>query len=578
MEHSRNTPLRSALAAARGALVPVGLFSMVFNILALGVPIYTMQVYDRMFGGGSWPTLIYLSLAATGVLVVSAMLDVARSMVAVRVSRWLEDCLAPQAFAHAIQMALHSREYTTEALHDLSTVRTFLGGAVLFMLFDALWAPVYLAIIFLLHPWLGAVSVVSALILVVLAGLNERMTRPPLHAANSHRLRTMRTAEMMMRNADAVVGMGMTGSVTDRWAGDNNRVLDLHVLASRRSTALIATTKSVRLLIQIGILAVGAILVIDQKISGGALIAASIILSRALAPIEQAIGMWRQIVDYRTAHDRLTRFFAKPGLPQRGMALPAPQGQLRVADLTFTPPGAQAPVLSSVSFAAEPGETIAVVGPSAAGKTTLARLLVATWQPTSGVVRLDGADIHAWPREDLGQYIGYVPQDVELFAGTVRDNIARMATGDGEAVVRAAQMAGVHDMIVRLPNGYDTDIGEAGARLSGGQRQRVALARVVYGGPRLVVLDEPNANLDSDGELALARTVVALKDSGATTFVISHRQSILMQADKILVLRNGTVDMFGPRHDVLRELRAPVRTEASAPPALAETADRRAVS
>jgi PrtD family type I secretion system ABC transporter len=578
MEHARNTPVCRSLAAARGALLPIGLFTMFFNILALAVPLYMMQIYDRVLGGGSRPTLLYLTLAAIGVLIVSALLDVARSEIAVRVSGWVEERVAPQAFARAIEMALKRRDYTTEALQDLSTVRSFLGGATLFTLFDALWAPVYLAVMFLLHPWLGVVGLFGGLILITFAGLNERLTRTPLRAANLQWFRSMRGAEMMVRNAEAVVAMGMTGGVTDKWVVGNRQVIDLHLAASRRSTVVIAITKAVRLLLQIAILGVGALLALDQAISAGSMIGASIIMGRALAPVEQAIGTWKQIVDYRGARDRLMRFFEAPALPQQGMTLPTPQGQLNVEDVTFTPPGAETPVLSHVSFAVEPGETIAIVGPSAAGKSTLARLLVAAWKPGGGVIRLDGADIHDWPNQDLGRYLGYLPQDVELFDGTVRDNIARMCPGRDEEVVNAARMAGVHEMILRLPNGYHTEIGEGGARLSAGQRQRVALARAIFGGPRLIVLDEPNANLDTDGELALAKAALALKEAGATTLLISHRQSILMQADKILVLCEGMVERFGPRNDVLRELRSPGRPEASMPPAHLDTADQRAAS
>jgi PrtD family type I secretion system ABC transporter len=578
MKAVRDTPLRDGLAAARRALVPVGVFSLFFNMLALAVPLYTMQVYDRVLGSGSWPTLLYLTLAAAGVIAVNALLDIARAGVAVRVSGWLADRLAPQAFARAIEAALQSRDYSTEALHDVSTVRSFLGGATLFTLFDAVWAPVYLGVLFLLHPWLGGVGLVGSLALVALAALNERITRAPLQAAGRLRLRSMRAAERMTRNAEAVIGMGMTDHVTDRWADGNGRVLDLHTTASRRSTVMIAITKAARMLLQVAIIGVGATLVIDLQISAGSLIAASIIMSRAMAPVEQAIGTWRQIVDFRAARERLMRFFATPGLPQHGMALPAPEGHLSVEDVTFTPQGAEAPVLSRVSFRAEPGEIVAIMGPSAAGKSTLARLIVATSEPSAGAVRLDAADIHDWPRQDLGRHVGYLPQDVELFGGTVRDNIARMGAGSDEEVVRAARTAGVHEMILRLPKGYHTEIGEGGTRLSAGQRQRIALARAVFGAPRLVVLDEPNANLDGDGELALAKAVLALKEAGATTLVISHRQSILMQADRILFLRDGTVELFGPRQEVLGRLRSRRRADAPQPAAIADTAERRAAS
>jgi PrtD family type I secretion system ABC transporter len=576
MDTARVTPLRLGLSAARGALFPVGLFSMVFNLLGLVVPLYMMQIYDRVLASGSRETLLWLTLMALGVLLVMALLDASRSAIAVRVSGWLEERLAPQAFARAVETALRQRDYNTEALRDLSTVRNALGGAALFILFDALWAPAYLAVIFLLHPWLGFIALLGTLLLMTLALLNERITRPPLDAGNDLRIKGMRNVEMAVRNAEAVIGMGMTGGVTARWMAANQRVLDLQLAASRRSTAIVAATKALRLLLQIAVLGAGAMLVLDQSISPGSMIAASIIMSRALAPVEHAIGTWKQIVGYRTARDRLARFFELPALPQGGMALPAPQGCLSVESVTFVPPGSKQPVLRRVSFDANPGEAVAILGPSAAGKSCLARLLVAAWKPNAGAVRLDGAKVYDWPRQDFGRYVGYLPQDVELFAGTVRDNIARMGEAADEDVVKAAKIAGVHEMILRLPKGYHTEIGDGGARLSAGQRQRVALARAIFGGPRLVVLDEPNANLDADGELALARAIVALKEAGATTLVVSHRQSILMQADKVLLLRDGMVERFGARSEVLRGLVPPGRREAPAPAILAATTEWRA--
>lgn len=582
MEYPRDNPLRRSLSTGRGALLPIGVFSMVFNVLALTMPLYMMQVYDRVLVSDSRETLFFLTVVIIGVILVTALLDTVRSEIAVRVSGWLEQHLAPKAFARAIETALQQRAYTTQALRDLSTVRGFLGGAPLFILCDAVWAPVYLAVIFVLHPWLGGVALLGALLLTALAVVNERITHAPLHAANDLWIRSLHKAEMVVRNAEAVIGMGMTGALTARWMADNGRGLDRQILASRRSTLMVATTKAMRLLIQVAILAVGAVLMLDQRISPGSMFAALIVMGRALAPLEQAIGTWKQIVDYREARDRLMQFFGAPALPQHGMTLPVPQGRLVVEGVTFAPPGAEEAVLKGVSFVAEPGEVIAIVGPSAAGKSTLARLIVAAWQPRSGTVRLDGAEVYDWPREDFGRYIGYLPQDVELFAGTVRDNIARLREAADADVVAAAQMAGVHEIILRLPNGYHAEIGEGGVRLSAGQRQRVALARAVFGGPRLVVLDEPNANLDADGELALARAVVALKQTGATTLVISHRQSILMQTDKILVLSHGRVEQFGPRNDVLRRLLPPHRREATSPQPVptiaAETADTRTAS
>jgi PrtD family type I secretion system ABC transporter len=565
MDLLRNNLLRHSLSTGRGALLPIGLFSMVLNLLALTVPLYMMQIYDRVLTSSSLETLLYLTIMVGGVILVIALLDATRSLIAVRVSRWLEEHLAPEAFARAVEAALYHRDYSTQALRDLSTMRSFISGVIVFTLFDALWVPVYMTFLFLLHPWLGIAALLGSLVLMALALLNEGVTRTLLQTANELCIKGMQSAEMTMRNAEAIIGMGMTARVTAKWMAENNRVLDLQLAVSRRSTAIVSATKALRLMLQITILASGAILVLDQRISSGTMIAASILMSRALAPVEQAIGTWKQVVGYRAARNRLMRFFNMPVLPQRGMELPVPRGRLSVEDITFAMPGAQEAVLKRVSFVAEPGEVIAIVGPSAAGKSSLVRLIVATWRPNVGAVRLDGANVYDWPREDFGRHIGYLPQDVELFAGTVRDNIARMGEATDEDVVTAAQIAGVHEMILQLPKGYQTEIGEGGAKLSAGQRQRVALARAVFGRPRLVVLDEPNANLDADGDLALAQAVIALKGTGATMIVVSHRQSILMQADKILVMCNGMVEQFGPRNDVLRQLRLQHRREAGAP-------------
>ncbi|MEZ5934785.1 MAG: type I secretion system permease/ATPase [Alphaproteobacteria bacterium] len=578
MDSPRDNPVHRSLAIARGVLLPIGLFSLVINLLVLGVPLYMMQVYDRVLTSGSLATLGWLTLLALSMLLVMALLDVCRSAIAIKVSGWLGGDLAPQALAQAIATALRRQDYTTEALRDLATLRAFLGGASLFVLFDAFWAPLYLIVIFLLHPWLGLIALIGSLILLTLAWLNERLTRAPLRAANDLWTKGLRQVEVAARNAEAVVGMGMTEGITARWLAGNGQVLALQQAASRRSTMLVAATKAIRLTLQIAMLGAGALLVLDQRISPGSMIAASIIMSRALAPVEQAIGTWRQIVDYSGARDRLLRFFALPALPRGGLALPAPECHLAVESVTYLPPGVAEPVLRRVSFEARPGEVLAVLGPSAAGKSSLARLVVATAKPTAGVVRLDGADVYGWPRADLGRHVGYLPQEVSLFAGSVRDNIARLGEAADEDVVTAARLAGVHEMILRLPEGYRTEIGDGGARLSAGQRQRLALARAVFGSPRLVVLDEPNANLDSDGELALARALLALKQAGATTIVISHRQSILMQADKILLLRAGMVERFGSRTEVLQDLASRRRDlpAAAAPPDSAILTERKA--
>jgi PrtD family type I secretion system ABC transporter len=552
----RASALDRALDVGRRAIVPIGLLSLVFNLLGLAVPLYMMQIYDRVLPGGSRETLLYLVVATVGVLAVAGALDVLRAEIAVRIGGWLERHLAPQAFIRAIEARMSQRSYGSEALRDLATLRGFITGPTTFTLCDALWTPVYLVVVFLLHPWLGFVALAGVVLLTLLGFVNARLTQAPLEAAGTLGIQGMRRAETAMRNAEVVIGMGMGRAVTRRWMGDHVRGLDNQLKASRRATRMLAVTRAARQLLQVAILGVGALLVVDRHISPGSLIAASIIMSRALAPVEQAVATWKQITGFRSARARLAEFFAAPTLPRQGMALPAVRGHVRVEAISFTPPGADAAILRDVSFAAEPGEALAILGPSGSGKSSLARLLVGAMQPDSGVVRLDEANVADWPRADLGPHIGYLPQEPELFAGSVRDNIARLGRGGDEEVVRAAEIAGVHAMILRLPEGYQTEVGVGGARLSSGQRQRIALARAVFGAPQLVVLDDPSANLDVAAERALARAVQALKATGATVVVVSHRPVVLAEADKVLRLADGAVERFGPREEVLRDLRA----------------------
>ncbi|SLN68859.1 type I secretion system permease/ATPase [Oceanibacterium hippocampi] len=549
--------LTQTLAVCRRTFVFVGLFSMAINILMLSVPIYMMQIFDRALTSGSKETLIVLTIMAIAAVLTLALMELVRSKIMVRVSSWLEDVLGPEALERSIGSTLRGRFYRTESLQDIANIRNLLGGAAIFSLFDAPWVPVYLLVIFLLHPWLGVVALGGAVLLFALAIVNEKITNRPLRDASMMALTANRRAEMTTRNAEAVDAMGMAQSLIDRWAIENKAVLSLQREASDRAGIIVSMTKFFRLAIQVGILGLGAYLAMEQVLTPGGMIAASIILGRALQPVEQAIGTWRQVIGARASLRRLKGFFDEGGLRQKSMPLPEPEGYLTVEKVSFVPPGGEKPILRNISFAASPGEALAIVGPSAAGKSTLARLIVGSWQPTSGVVRLDFADIFRWSRENVGRFIGYLPQDVELFGGTVRDNIARMRDVPPEDIVKAAQMAGVHEMILRLPKGYETEIGESGTVLSAGQRQRIALARALLGEPRLVVLDEPNSNLDSEGEQALATAIRSLKNQGANVIIIAHRQSVLTHVDRILVLRNGTVDLIGTKEEVLAQIRQP---------------------
>lgn len=548
------TLLTNALKRCRLALTTIGVTSLFVNLLMLTVPLYMLQLYDRVIASRSQETLVYLTLAAIGALLVLSTLDTLRSRISVRVGTWLEARLGPDFLSHSVAGLLQSQRYGVQALRDLSQLRQFISSPTVFSLFDAPWVPFYLTVIYLLHPVLGNIALGGAVLLFALALTNELATRKALKAANEQSVQAMRKTEAATRNAEVIEAMGMMPGVVRRWSEDNATALQLQSIASDRAGAILATSKLVRLTIQILMLGTGAYLVIGYELTPGGMIAGSIILSRALQPVEQAIGTWKSVVAARTAYDRLNHFLRAVKTRDSEMPMPRPAGNLRVEGVSFVPRGSETPILRGISFAIAAGEFLTVVGPSAAGKSTLARLIVGAWQPTRGNVRLDGADVSTQDRATFGRHIGYLPQDVELFDGSVADNISRLEEVEPEAVIEAARLAGVHDMILRLPQGYGTQIGAGGAVLSGGQRQRIALARAVFGHPRLLVLDEPNASLDAEGEAALAQAIQTLKADGATIVLIAHRVGLISQADKILVLRQGQTDLFGPRAEVLAKL------------------------
>ncbi|MBC7136388.1 MAG: type I secretion system permease/ATPase, partial [Oceanibaculum nanhaiense] len=449
------------------------------------------------------------------------------------------------------------RGQESQVLRDLDTLRNFMTTSGIFALFDAPWVPVFIFVMFLFHPMIGAVGVAGAVILFALALATELRTRDPLRLASMYASRANDFAETSRRNAEVVQSLGMIGGVRRKWQGMHDAALSLQSIASDRAGSITGASRAFRFTLQVAILAVGAYYVLQHEITPGVMIAGSIIMGRALAPVEQAIGVWRQFIQSRSAYDRIKTLLAKAPPKQPSMPLPAPKGKLLVDKVVFGHPGGK-PVLKGVSFSLEPGESVGIIGPSAAGKSTLARILAGAWLPAAGSVRLDGVDLATWDREDAGQYVGYLPQDVELFGGTVKENIARFQDAEPEQIIEAARKADVHEMVLQLPKGYETEIGESGSSLSGGQRQRLGLARALFGNPRFLVLDEPNSNLDSDGEEALRQTILQLKAEGVTVVVIAHRPSILSVVDKVLFLRDGLPEMFGPRADVLARLTRPV--------------------
>ncbi len=554
MGKPNKTAAQRALAACRGAFLAVACFSLIVNLLMLTVPLYMLQVFDRVLSSRSEETLIMLTIVAAGAFVLLAALDIVRSRVLLRASTRLELDLGGEALMASISSAVHGGGHSAQALRDVNQLRGFLTGSGVLALFDAPWTPVFIAVIYLFHPLLGFIALVGALLLFVLAIVNDFATRKSLTSANAASLTALNTAQASIRNADVVEAMGMAPGVLKHWFADNVRALELQLRASRRSGNITSVAKALRLMVQILMLGTGAYLVIYQELTPGVMIAGVLLMARALAPVEKAISVWRSLIATRVAYGRLNEILAAWPRRDSAMELPRPDGSLAVERLIYYPPDGNKAILKGVSFELKPGQVLGVVGPTAAGKSTLAKLLVGSWQPTAGKVRLDGADVYSWNRQSFGQHVGYLPQDVELFSGTVRDNIARLGEVDPEAVIAAARLAGVHDMVLRLPSGYETEIGDGGEFLSGGQRQRIALARAMLGQPCLLVLDEPNANLDTAGEKDLLAALSEAKAAGMTIVVITHRRSILEVVDKMLVLNNGTMEAFGPRADVVKQL------------------------
>ena len=531
------------------------LFSLAINLLLLAPPLYMLQVFDRVLSSRSEETLIVLSCAALIALLAMALLDVLRARLLAVAGAVLDRRVGPRVLEGLLgQAARLSGTGHLHALRDVGTLRAFFSGPGLAALFDAPWLPLFLALIFLFHPLLGAIALAGSLAMLVLALLNEKLTRRPLERTQAQARQAGRFIDVAARHAELVEALGMLPAVTRRWSALNEAALQEHCRASGVGAGFSGFTKFARQLIQIAMLAAGAHLVLSQQVTAGIMIAATILLGRALAPVEALVGGWRSLVEARAAWRRLQALFAANPPIEPPTELPVPAGAVRVEQLGFRFPGAERIILRSVSFGLEAGEALGVIGPSGSGKSTLARLLIGLWKPASGTVRLDGADVAAWPRERLGPHLGYLPQDVALFAGTVAQNIARLSEADAAEVVRAAQRAHVHELVLRLPKGYDTEIGEGGEALSPGQRQRIALARALYGAPRLVVLDEPNASLDHEGDEALLRALQQLKRERVTVVIVAHRPSLLRGVDKLLVLQEGTVQAFGARAEVLARL------------------------
>ncbi|MET1084424.1 MAG: type I secretion system permease/ATPase [Burkholderiales bacterium] len=547
--------MRELLVRCKAHFFYAGVFSFFINLLLLTVPLYMLLVYDRVLTSRSTDTLMLLTLLAVAALLIHFWLETLRSRLLLSAGVALDAMAAPPVLEGVLKGAVRpGLNPDVAGLKDLAIVRGFLTGGSICALFDSPWLPLYLGMIFLFHWWLGVIATLGAAALAALAILNEKLTRAPLGKMTEEARRAGVCIDAGVRNAEAVYALGMLGDLQRRWQRFNSLVIDAQVDAGRAAGLCGGATRFVRLAIQVVMLAAGAMLVIEDQTTAAVMIAGTLILARALAPVESAILTWKSLVEARAAYHRLEQSLAGAAQANPCLELPAPAGGVELERVVFALPGGGRTLLKGLSFALAPGESLGLVGPSASGKSTLARLIIGLWQASAGAVRLDGADVARWPRSHLGRHIGYLPQDAQLFSGTIGENIARLKDASAEEIVAAAKRAAAHELILRLPKGYDTEVGADGAALSGGQRQRIGLARALFRGPKLVVLDEPNANLDSDGEAALLEAMRALREAGATLIVISHRPSLLADVDKLLVLKDGQIDLFGPRAEVMARL------------------------
>jgi ATP-binding cassette, subfamily C, bacterial len=547
--------LRGIFSGCRRYFATALIFSLAINLLYLAAPLYMLQLYDRVISSASHVTLVMLTIVLVFALIALASLDFVRTRVLMRAGMRLDRQMAGRVLSATVESSAKGATPTAQTLRDFDSFRGFVTGAGINAIFDLPWAPIYIFVIFLLHPLLGAFALGSAILLIALAIFGQWRVRAPLAEANTTAARNYAFTDMSLRNSEVVRAMGMMGGLLQRWTRDRNQALEQHVAANDRASHNASIVRFLRMSMQSLILGLGAYLVIDRLATVGVMFAASILLGRALQPVEMMVGGWRNMLSARNAFHRIKALLTTFPVADPTLQLPQPAGRLSVENLMYGIPGAPNTILRGVSFRLEAGEILGVIGPSGAGKSTLARQIIGVLAPSVGAVRLDGADVSSWPREALGRYLGYLPQDIELFADTVAVNISRFRPdGEDSAVVEAAKLAGVHEAVLRLPKGYETNVGVDGAVLSGGIRQRIGLARAVYDNPSFVVLDEPSSNLDSEGDASLQTCITELKRRGTTVVIISHRPQTIAVADKLLIMRDGTVELFGPRNEVVSKL------------------------
>lgn len=552
---SQTVELLKVIKSSKNAFYFAGFISLFINLLMLVPPLYMLQLYDRVLASRSQETLLMLTLIVVVMFIVMGLLEFVRSRILIRVGNTIDSKLSTRLFDSMFALANRNPgKSTSQPLSDLTQIRQFLTGTPLFAFFDAPWIPIYIGIMFLFHAWLGWFALFGAVVAFSLTLINERRTKKALEESNGHYQRSITFVQASLRNSEVIEAMGMHENVRKRWYERYIAFLNAQSQASDEAGLWSNTSKTVRMLMQSLVLGLGGYLAVIGEVTPGMMIAGSIIMGRALAPVDLMTNTWKQFSGARSSYYRLNKLLADFPEKEKPTPLPEPKGFIDLESVVVVPPEAKSPSIRGVSLSISAGEIVGVIGPSAAGKSSLARAILGVWPLHSGKVRIDGAEISQYDRQILGSYIGYLPQDIELFDGTITENIARYEDPKPEAVVEAAMVAGVHEMILQLPQGYDTPIGPGGVALSGGQRQRIGLARAIYGYPKIVVLDEPNSNLDDAGERALVLAVSELKKRGTTVVLITHRPSILGIADKILFLRDGQTQIFGTRDEVMAAL------------------------
>ena len=555
MKKSSISELKSVILKSKKSFMYVGFFSLFINLLMLTSPLYMLQLYDRVITSRSEETLILLTLLVVLMYATSAILEIVRSRVLVRVGNKIDNLLSNRIFNSLFELANKAPgKASSMPLSDLTQLRQFLTGNGVFAFFDAPWIPIYIGVLFLFHPYFGFFSIFAAIVLIIITIINEKVSKDTLALANRLSRESTMYVDSSLRNSEVVHAMGMSENIRARWLKRYYGFLNAQTEASEKAGIWANVSKTLRMLFQSLILGLGGYLVLEMEVSPGMMIAGSIIMGRALAPIDMIINSWKQFSGARTSYTRIDDLLRDFPAKKEGMPLPAPKGEIVLESIILTPPGAKLPSLRGVSMKIDEGDIVGIIGSSAAGKSSLARAILGLWPLMSGKVRIDGADISQWNKDKLGRYIGYLPQDIELFEGSISENIARFGELDSKKVIEAAQKAGVHEMILKLPEGYDTKLGAGGHSLSGGQKQRVAFARALYDNPIFIVLDEPNSNLDEQGELSLVSAINSLKESKTTVVLITHRMPILKVTNKLAVIQAGTLQLYGNTNEILTKL------------------------